>query len=50
MRRRYPRLRADAWFGVLEGDPKTLAASPQLKDAYLGLASGPPHSDLDMGR
>lgn len=25
---------------VLEGDPKTLAASPQLKDAYLGLASG----------
>src|ERR1700754_3771342 len=25
---------------VLEGDPKTLAASPQLKDAYLGLAPG----------
>jgi branched-chain amino acid transport system ATP-binding protein len=25
---------------VLEGDPKTLAASPQLKDAYLGMASG----------
>src|ERR1700737_3766417 len=24
---------------VLEGDPKTLAASPQLKDAYLGMAS-----------
>jgi branched-chain amino acid transport system ATP-binding protein len=23
---------------VLEGDPKTLAASPQLKDAYLGMA------------
>jgi branched-chain amino acid transport system ATP-binding protein len=28
---------------VLEGDPKTLAASPQLKDAYLGMASAPPH-------
>ena len=24
---------------VLKGDPKTLAASPQLKDAYLGMAS-----------
>jgi branched-chain amino acid transport system ATP-binding protein len=24
---------------VLEGDPKTLAASPELKDAYLGMAS-----------
>jgi branched-chain amino acid transport system ATP-binding protein len=24
---------------VLEGDPKTVAASPQLKDAYLGMAS-----------
>jgi branched-chain amino acid transport system ATP-binding protein len=24
---------------VLEGDPKTLAASPLLKDAYLGMAS-----------
>ena len=34
---------------VLEGDPKTLAASPQLKDAYLGMASGPPHSYPDMG-
>jgi ABC-type lipopolysaccharide export system ATPase subunit len=22
---------------MLEGDPKTLAASPQLKDAYLGM-------------
>jgi hypothetical protein len=27
---------------VLEGDPKTLAAAPQLRDAYLGMASGPP--------
>ena len=26
---------------VLEGDPKTLAASPGLKDAYLGLAAAP---------
>jgi branched-chain amino acid transport system ATP-binding protein len=26
---------------VLEGDPKRLAASPQLKDAYLGMATGP---------
>ena len=26
---------------VLEGDPRTLAASPQLKDAYLGMGSGP---------
>src|ERR1700743_471788 len=25
---------------VLEGDPNTLAAAPQLKDAYLGLAPG----------
>ena len=24
---------------VLEGDPKTLAASPELRDAYLGMAS-----------
>jgi ABC-type lipopolysaccharide export system ATPase subunit len=24
---------------VLEGDPKSLAASSQLKDAYLGMAS-----------
>jgi hypothetical protein len=30
---------------VLEGDPKTLVASPQLRDAYLGMASGPPDSD-----
>ena len=34
---------------VLEGDPKTLAASPRLKDAYLGMAPGPPHSYPDMG-
>jgi branched-chain amino acid transport system ATP-binding protein len=27
---------------VLEGDPKTLAASPQLKDAYLGMAHEQP--------
>jgi branched-chain amino acid transport system ATP-binding protein len=25
---------------VLEGDPKTLASSPQLKEAYLGMTSG----------
>jgi branched-chain amino acid transport system ATP-binding protein len=24
---------------VLEGDPKTLAASPELRDAYFGMAS-----------
>jgi branched-chain amino acid transport system ATP-binding protein len=35
---------------VLEGDPKTLAASPQLKDAYLSMASGPPNSHQDTGR
>jgi branched-chain amino acid transport system ATP-binding protein len=29
---------------VLEGGPETLAASPQLKDAYLGMAFGPPGS------
>jgi branched-chain amino acid transport system ATP-binding protein len=33
---------------VFEGDPKTLAASPQLKDAYLGMASGPPRSYPDI--
>ena len=32
---------------VLEGDPKTLAASPQLKDAYLGMAA--PDTDRDIG-
>jgi branched-chain amino acid transport system ATP-binding protein len=35
---------------VLEGNPKTLAASPQLKDAYLGMASGPLHPDPDLSR
>jgi branched-chain amino acid transport system ATP-binding protein len=34
---------------VLEDDPKTLAASSELKDAYLGRGSGPPHSYPDMG-
>jgi hypothetical protein len=34
---------------VLEDDPKTLAASSELKDAYLGMGSGPPHSYPDMG-
>jgi branched-chain amino acid transport system ATP-binding protein len=34
---------------VLEGDPKTLAASPELKDAYLGMASGPPRPAPDIG-
>jgi ABC-type lipopolysaccharide export system ATPase subunit len=35
---------------VLEGDPKTLAASPQLKDAYLGLVPESAHSYQDIGR
>src|ERR1700676_2951334 len=35
---------------VLEGDPKTLAASPQLKDAYLGMAAGPVDSGPDISR
>jgi branched-chain amino acid transport system ATP-binding protein len=35
---------------VLEGNPKTLAASPQLKDAYLAMASGPLHPDPDLSR
>ena len=30
---------------VLEGDPKTLAASPQLKDAYLGMAREQPSTE-----
>jgi hypothetical protein len=34
---------------VLKGAPKTLAASPQLKHAYLGMASGPLHSHPDLG-
>src|SRR4030088_369540 len=35
---------------VLEGDPKTLAASPELKDAYLGMASAPLDSGPDISR
>jgi branched-chain amino acid transport system ATP-binding protein len=34
---------------VLEGDPKTLAASPRLKEAYLGMTPGPAHSYPDAG-
>ena len=34
---------------VLEGDPKDLAASPQLKDAYLGMASEPPSAKAKQG-
>ena len=34
---------------LLGGDPKTPAASPELKDAYLGMASGPPHSYPSLG-
>lgn len=34
---------------VLEGDPKSLAASSLLKDVYLGMGSGPSHSYPDMG-
>jgi hypothetical protein len=30
---------------VLEGDPKTLAVSPQLKDAYLGMAHEQPSTE-----
>jgi branched-chain amino acid transport system ATP-binding protein len=33
---------------VLEGDPKTLAASPQLKDAYLGMTSEPLDAAQDV--
>jgi branched-chain amino acid transport system ATP-binding protein len=34
---------------VLEGDPKDLAASPRLKDAYLGMASEPPSTEVKQG-
>jgi branched-chain amino acid transport system ATP-binding protein len=34
---------------VLEGDPKTLAASPRLKEAYLGMTPGPVYSYPDAG-
>jgi ABC-type uncharacterized transport system ATPase subunit len=34
---------------VLEGDPKDLAASRQMKDAYLGMASEPPSAEVKQG-
>jgi branched-chain amino acid transport system ATP-binding protein len=34
---------------VLEGEPKALAASPELREAYLGMASASSHPQPDMG-